>query len=518
MVFASLCVLLCVPCVLPWSLSCSSFEFFATFALKGLSLLPPATQSITDVSVPLPSFDEVLRTLTLRAGHNAAVVVLGTTLLGLAAGVIGTFALLRKRALMGDALAHATLPGIALAFLAATALGGQGRSLPVLLIGAAATGVLGILAVQAITRSTRLKEDTAIGAVLSVFFGVGVVLLSYIQSLQRGNVGGLAHFIYGQTAAMSRGDALLIGSVAAASVALALLLMKEFRVVCFDDRFAAAIGLPVGFIDLLMMTLVVIVTVIGLQAVGLILIVAMLIIPPAAARFWTERMARMTLAAGGIGALSGYLGASASALLPRLPAGSIIVLTAGALFLVSMFLAPTRGVLAAALRTAALRLHVAREHTLRGAYEALEVRVVPATAGATAEGPAPSPPASSAPPPVPLSSIAAVTTMHPLVWLATKLSLRRRGLATTGPNFTLHLTPRGLAEAARLTRNHRLWEEYLVTHADIAPTHVDRSADLVEHILSPDLVAHLERSLRARGELPVPPPSVHPIQGLRTKD
>lgn len=462
------------------------------------------TSSIAHSLFPPASFSELLRILTLRSGYNAAVVILGATLLGLAAGVIGAFALLRKRALMGDALAHATLPGIAAAFLAATALGGQGRSLPVLLVGAAITGVLGILAVHAIVRHTRLKEDAAIGVVLSVFFGLGVVLLSYIQSLQQGNVGGLSTFIYGQTAAMSRADALLIGSVAAASVVLALLLMKEFRVVCFDDRFAAAIGLPVGLIDLLMMTLVVIVTVIGLQAVGLILIVAMLIIPPAAARFWTERMARMTLASGGIGALSGYLGASASALLPRLPAGSVIVLTAGALFLLSMLLAPSRGVLAAALRSARLRLHVALEHTLRGAYETLESQ-------------SPAPP-SAPPPPVPLSAIHAVTTMHPLLWLLTKLSLRRRGLAALADaGATLRLTPRGLAEAARLTRNHRLWAEYLVTHADIAPSHVDRSADLVEHILSPDLVADLERSLRARGELPTPPPSVHPIgKGLRT--
>ena len=436
----------------------------------------------------------LLQILTFRAGYNAAVVVAGAALLGVAAGVVGAFALLRKRALMGDALAHATLPGIALAFLAATALGGDGRSMPVLLLGATLTGVAGVACVQLITRHSRLHEDAAIGAVLSVFFGAGVVLLSYLQSAGRGNVGGLTHLIYGQTAAMSRADALLIGAVAAGAILAALLLLKEFRAVCFDDRFAAAIGLPVWLIDLLMMTLVVVVTVIGLQAVGLILAVAMLIIPPAAARFWTDRLGRMVAAAGLIGGLSGYLGAAASALLPGLPAGSIIVLTAGGLFLLSMLLAPRRGLLTAAARAAALRIHVARDHILRGLYEALESRGRPAPGQH-----------------IPLGELSAARTIPaPLLHLVLA-RLRRDGLLTTSTSGDLALTDAGLADAARLTRNHRLWEEYLVTHADVAATHVDRSADLVEHILSPEIVAQLERAIAQRSSDHPVPPSVHPL-------
>lgn len=459
---------------------------------------PEPAGSITDVSIAWPTLDAVVRTLTLRAGYNSTVVVIAAALLGLAAGVVGTFALLRRRALMGDVLAHCTLPGIGAAFLAATWLGGQGRSLPVLLVGAAASGVLGVLCVQAAVRHTRLREDAAMGAVLSVFFGVGVVLLSYIQGLRTGNQGGLTHFIYGQTAAMRAGDAWLMGIAAVIAVAAAVLLFKELRLVCFDDRFAAAMGLPVGALDLLMMSLVVLVTVIGLQAVGLLLVVALLIIPPATARLWTERLVVMLAISGAVGGLSGYLGASASALLPRLPAGAVIVLTGGVLFGVSLLAAPRRGVIAGALRLAALRARVAEDHALRAAYEALEISGREPRAGEE----------------VPVATIAEAGGWSPVRLRIVLWWLRVRGLVRRDEG-RLVLTAAGLKEAMRVTRNHRMWEEFLVAHADLAPTHVDRSADLVEHVLSKEIVAELEAALERRGRLPGgerPPASVHDLK------
>ncbi|MEX2218106.1 MAG: iron chelate uptake ABC transporter family permease subunit [Phycisphaerales bacterium] len=452
-------------------------------------------QSITDVSIEWPSLGEIARALTFRAGHNTTVVIFSALLLGVASGMIGSFALLRKRAMMSDALAHCTLPGIALAFLAFTWLGREGRSLPVLLGGAAITGILGVLAVQAIIRHSRLREDAAIGAVLSVFFGAGVVLLSYIQGLSVGNQGGLQHFILGQTAAMQTHDAQLIGACAVGVLVILLLLFKEFRVVCFDDRFARVAGVPVGLMDLAMMALVVVVTVIGLQAVGLVLIVALLIIPAAAARFWTERLTVMVWLAGVLGGLAGYLGAAASSLLPRLPAGAVIVLTAGAIFLFSLLFAPRRGVLAAGARLARLRLHVATDHLLRTMYEEAERAGADPTAAR-----------------IPGRALARAHGWSPLAAGALTRLLHLRGLVRAASG-AVSLTPRGLREAARLTRNHRLWEEYLVTHAEFAASHVDHTADLVEHILAGDLVQRLEAALRARGQLPpaAPPPSIHPI-------
>jgi manganese/zinc/iron transport system permease protein len=444
-------------------------------------------------SQPSPGLWEQLLPTLLLERHNTAMVVIAATLLGLGSGIVGTFALLRKRALMGDCLAHCTLPGIALAFLGSVSLGLAGRSLPVLLAGAAASGIMGILSVQAITRSTRLREDAAIAATLSVFFGLGIVLLSFIQGLSSGTQGGLSHFIYGQTAAMQRQDALLMGSAAAIAIALALAFFKEFRLVCFDERFAAAVGIPVARMDVLMMALVVLVTVIGLQAVGLLLMVAMLIIPPAAARLWTERLGSMAILAALFGALGGYLGSSASAIFPRMPAGAVIVLTTGGIFLLSLLLAPRRGVLATSTRHASLRVRVAGDHFLRAAFEHLE---------ATPAGP------------IPVDRIAAGRRWtRPTARAIVGLLQLRRLVARTPAGVVL--SPQGKVEAARITRNHRLWEEFLVQHADMAASHVDRTADLVEHILSPRIVAELEAALARRADqktaAPDVPPSVHPL-------
>jgi manganese/zinc/iron transport system permease protein len=446
--------------------------------------------------------NDLLRILTLRAGYNAAVVLLGVTLLGAAAGVVGSFTLLRKRALIGDALAHATLPGIALAFLLSLALGGPGRSLAVLLPGAAASGILAVACVHLILRHGRLREDAAIGIVLSVFFGAGVVLLSHVQSLPAGTQGGLNHFIFGQTAAMSAGDVALIAAVAGAAVLAALALLKEFRAVCFDERFARSLGYPVWLIDALMMALVVTVTVVGLQAVGLLLIIALLIIPAAAARFWTDRMTVMLGLAGLFGAASGYAGAAVSAMTERAPAGGVIVLAAGAVFAISLLAAPRRGVAAAAVGLARLRLNVAYEHTLRAIYESLETRAADAPDAAS----------------IPLD-LDALRRRHG--WSRARLALftallRRRGLVARDPArgpSQVSLTPAGLDAAARITRGHRLWEQYLIAHADLPPSHVDRSADMVEHVLSPDLVARLEQAVEPeRPSTPTqPPPSPHPL-------
>ena len=448
-----------------------------------------------------PGWVEFLRVLSFRGGYNTSLVLLGVTLLGAAAGVVGSFALLRRRALMSDVLSHATLPGLCLAFLGAALLGLSGRSLPVLLAGAAASGVLGVLAVQALTSRTRLPEDAAMGAVLSSFFGLGFVLLSLIQTLGTGDEGGIAKFVYGQTAAMATSDALAILVVAVLAVLAAAAFFKEFRLACFDPEFARAQGFATDRIDLAMMALVVAVTVVGLRAVGLILVVALLVIPAAAARFWTERLWVMTLLAGVIGAVSGYLGAAASALLPRFPAGAVIVLVAGAFFLVSLLLAPARGVVAAGLRYARLRLRVASQHLLRAVYEADEC-------GRRESGR-----------PVPLEELRALRPFaRPWLRLVARW-LELRGLVRRVEGGGVLLTDTGRRETRRVTRNHRLWEQFLVAHADLAPSHVDRSADLVEHVLSPAMVAELERQLTLSGRLPSRrasaaddlPPSAHPL-------
>jgi manganese/zinc/iron transport system permease protein len=305
----------------------------------------------------------LLDALTLQLGYNATLVAIGAALLGTAAGVTGTFLFLRKRALVSDAMSHATLPGIALAFIVMVAMGGDGRNLVGLLAGSALSATLGLLAVQWLSSRTRLGEDAAIGAVLSVFFGFGIVLLTVIQTMTAGRQAGLESFLLGSTAGMLFSDAVTIAVGGALSLALALLLRRPMTMVAFDPGYAATIGIDTRRIDLATMGLVMAVTVVGLKIVGLIMIIALVIIPPVAARFWTERSETVALIAGVFGGLSGYLGAAISASAPDLPTGPIIVLTAFALFLLSLLVAPARGTLAAWAR--ARRYH-RRVHLRQG--------------------------------------------------------------------------------------------------------------------------------------------------------
>ena len=242
---------------------------------------------------------ELWRVFTFQ-DYNTRVVVVGTTLLGLAAGLIGTFLVLRKRALLSDTLSHATLPGIALAFIVMTLLTGDGKHLPALIAGAGLFAVIGTGSVLAIQRFSRLKDDAALGIVLSVYFGLGIALMGMATRMDAGNAAGLSSFIYGKTASMLFSDALLIAVAALIATIACILFFKEFSLICFDADYGSTQGWPVGRLDFFMMALVVLVTVIGLQAVGLILVVALLIIPAAAARFWTFRLPKMLWLSGNI--------------------------------------------------------------------------------------------------------------------------------------------------------------------------------------------------------------------------
>ncbi len=288
--------------------------------------------------------------LTFQLGYNATLVTIGAILLGLAAGVTGTFLFLRKRALVSDAIAHATLPGVGLAFITLTLLGFDGRNLPGLLVGSAITAMLGLMSVQWLTSRTRLSEDAAIGAVLSAFFSFGIVLLTVIQNMDTGGQAGLESFLLGSTAGMLFSDALLIAIGGAGVVGLVFLYRRPMTMVAFDPGFAATSGMNLDRIDLVMMGLVLGVTVVGLKVVGLILIVALLIIPPVTARFWTDRAENVVMFAGVFGALAAWIGAALSASAPDLPTGPLIVLISFAMFALSMLFAPGRGLLSSLIR------------------------------------------------------------------------------------------------------------------------------------------------------------------------
>ncbi len=441
---------------------------------------------------------QAVRILKLE-DHNTRVVLGGSMLLGMAAGIVGCFMLLRRQALLGDALSHATLPGIGLAYMIAVLAGADGKSLPVLLVGATVTGVLGVLAIMGIDRFTRLKQDTALGIVLSVFFGGGIAVLGVVQKMETGSAAGLEIFIYGKTASMLSGEAWMIAGVASIVLIASILLFKEFTLLSFDPAYTVCQGFSALLLDVLMMALVVTVTVIGLQVVGLILIIALLIIPSAAARFWTHRLSSMLIIAGAFGALSTCIGAALSGMQPRLPAGAMIVLVAAGLFVISLLFAPSRGAVARIFAHVRLRGRIARQHLLRAMYESLE-------ADARRDGRLPS--KSHVQPEVTVKALLGRRSWSPRQLKSALRSTLNDGLIVTDREGIYRLTAEGFDHAARLTRNHRLWEMYLVTHADIAPSHVDRDAEEVEHVLGADMVKRLEELLKQRDAMP---PSPHTL-------
>lgn len=277
----------------------------------------------------------LLASLTLQAGYNASVVTLGAAAIGAAAGAVGAFLLLRKRVLVSDAISHATLPGIGLAFLIMAALGGEGRDLIGLLSGAAASAFLGLIAVEWLTRRTRLPEDAAIGAVLASLFGLGVVLMTIIQSAGIGRPAGLSGFLVGQTASMLASEAIAIGIGTLVVAAALFVLARPLTILAFDPDFAATRGIDARRYDRALLVLALFVVVLGLKIAGLVLIVALTIIPPAAARFWTASVTGMVAVAAAFGAAGGYLGAALSASFDHLPTGPVIVLSSVTIFALS---------------------------------------------------------------------------------------------------------------------------------------------------------------------------------------
>lgn len=399
-------------------------------------------------------------------------VLLGATMLGTLGGMLGSFALLRRQSLLGDALAHAALPGVCLGYL----LTGSKTPLP-LFLGALAAGLLGSFLILAVVRWSRIKEDSAIGIILSVFFGAGIVLLTYIQKLPDGNQSGLDKYLFGQAATLVAED-LKVMAVLGGLVAVALALFyKELKLLSFDRAFGASLGLPMRWLELLLTLLLVVVVVVGLQTVGVVLIVAALITPAAAARQWTDRLGTMILLAAAIGAAAGVAGSLASALVPRLPTGPVIVVVSSGVLIVSLLFAPRRGLLWALLRERQVAGRIRRENLLKDLWLLGErqgdwrsflswpllMGVRGQTAGELARSARP---------------------------------LRKKGLVERSPGSdALRLTPAGQGEAESVVRKHRLWEVYLTRRLELASDHVHRDAEAMEHALSDDAVLRLEEVL-----------------------
>lgn len=292
----------------------------------------------------------------LFSDYTFRTVALGSAILGIISGMLGSFAVLRKQSLLGDGVSHAALPGVVMMFI----LTGS-KNTEVLLLGALISGLIATLLIISIVKNTRIKFDSALALIMSVFFGAGLVLMTYVQKIPKSNQAGLNRFIFGQASTLLQRDVKLMIICGIALLIVMLLFWKEFKIFTFDAEFAQSIGFSSGKINLLLSFMIVMAIIIGLQTVGVILMSAMLITPAVAARQWTNRLWVMVLLSAIFGAISGILGTAISSLVPRMPTGPAIVVCVSLIVMVSMLFAPGRGIL--------YRLYIQRKNRIMYSIE-----------------------------------------------------------------------------------------------------------------------------------------------------
>jgi len=305
----------------------------------------------------LEYFNLVFTDYTLRT------ITLGTAILGAVCGMLGSFAVLRKQSLLGDAISHAALPGIAIAFLITGA-----KESSVLLLGALISGLLGTFWIRSIIKKTHLKSDTALGLILSLFFGFGMLLLTFIQKQPNANQAGLDKYLFGQAATLVESDVWLMAMVTSICLGALLLFWKEFKLLLFDADYTKTLGFNTKFIDILITSFIVLAIVLGLQTVGVVLMSAMLLAPAAAARQWTNSLGYMVVLAAVFGSFSGVFGTAISASQNNLSTGPVIVIVAGVFVLVSFIFSPSRGLLFKQIRIVKNRRDLKLHKTLAFMY------------------------------------------------------------------------------------------------------------------------------------------------------
>lgn len=295
--------------------------------------------------------------------YTLQIVSLGSALLGIISGVLGSFAVIRKESLLGDAVSHSALPGIAIAFL----LTGT-KNTEILLLGALLSGLLSTFLINGISKYSRIKFDSALALILSVFFGGGLVLLTYIQKVPNANQAGLEKFIFGQASTVLLRDVKTIGILGIILLLMVLAFWKEFKIVSFDIDFAESLGFDTKKITYLLFAMIVTSIIIGLQTVGVILMSAMLTAPAVAARQWTDKLHIMVILSALFGAISGIGGTIVSSVVSKLPTGPMIVIIISAIVIISLALAPNRGLVWRYLRNLKNQRAIGEDQVLANLY------------------------------------------------------------------------------------------------------------------------------------------------------
>ncbi len=445
----------------------------AIFAVLNLPAAALAAH-ISDV-VDQSLLEQAQRILSLR-DQTVRIALLGCLLLGVCCGLLGSIIVVRQFALAGDTLAHAVLPGIALGYLWA-----MEKSPIHLFIGAVIAGVIGSFVVSLIQQTTHLKRDTALGIVLGGFYAVGIVLVSVVQNRLPGDAAGLKSFLFGKAAAMTEIDLYLITSITGLSIVIFVLFFGQLKVISFDATFAKSIGIPERTFHYLLMLLLSWAVVAALQAVGVVLVSAMLVIPAATAYLLTDRLHILVWLSVIIGMVVSTVGVFISFLGPRLPTGPFIVLTAATVFSIAFVAAPRHGRIARWWARRKQAQQIRRENVLKAIYHLQEGGDFQQEWVGVGE------------------LIGQRKKRQEEVLREISLLDKSQLIRWDREGSRLKFEEAGLTRAKEIVRNHRLWELYLTNKANIAPDHVHDDAEKIEHILGDEIVKEMEASLVETG-------------------
>ncbi|MDW7692705.1 iron chelate uptake ABC transporter family permease subunit [Flammeovirgaceae bacterium SG7u.111] len=398
---------------------------------------------------------------------NVRWVLLAVVLMSASSAVTGCFTFLRKRALVGDAISHAILPGICLAFIIT-----QTKNPFFLLIGAFISGWIGLMTIDFITNNTRLKTDAALGLVLSVFYGFGVLLLTSIQNSGNATQAGLDKFLFGKAASMMQEDVIVFASFSLVLLVVVVVFFNSFRLVIFDREYAITRGMPVKLLEMLLSVLTVFAISIGIQTVGVVLMAALLITPAAAARYWTEKLMTMVALSAVFAVVSGIIGTYVSYSVPKMPTGPWIVTVLSLLTIFSVLVGRKRGVLAAWVKKRKNKRKMMRENILKALYHIDEIKGD-------------------------FNQWRTLAEIRNKRWIEEEdmkravRQLKRRHLLETKTGGWARFTPEGIEEGRRIVRVHRLWEMYLSRYMQLPADHVHEDAEAIEHIITPEIEAEL---------------------------
>lgn len=416
--------------------------------------------------------------LLLLKDYNSRIVILALIVYGIGGGIVGVYMMLSKRSMIADAFSHATLPGIVIAFLISTMLGNyEYKNIWVLLLGAAISTFVALLVILLFQTYTFLKQDAIFGIIISLFFGIGIVLMSITNKVNSASASGLSSYIYGNPTSLQRMDAYFFLFCSLFILCFVLLYRRKLLVICFDPHYGSVIGISVKRIDFVLLSLTLLQTIVGIQAMGIILASAILIVPPVSARFWSDKLSTIQLLSVLFCVISVIIGGAASSLYTKLPAGASIIIVAEIFFLLSLFFGYKQGLVRKMHTQFQFRVKIMRQHMLRKMYEFFSIHNMDTQQGQ-----------------LEASKLQKLSGLSNLSFYLMLRFLKNRGLVSVIYN-QVSFSERGYAEARQFVKNHRLWELYLLKNTHVGVEEIDFSADTVEHVIGREYADELEQML-----------------------